>query len=750
MANENLSEQERKQLAESILAGNLIPAKYGPSILEGSKELELVWPGKSDHVEQIVLPFQSIEQIDEPREKDISELSLFEFDNDSGRQIGGWSNKLIWGDNKLILSSLNHGALRRTIEEAGGIKLIYIDPPFDVGYDFSMDIAVGADSVNKEPSVLEQLAYRDTWGKGAESFVNMLSQRLRLMHELLASDGSIFLHCDSRTKHLSRLVLDEIFGSSNFRSEIIWKKTNSPKAQAKGLGAQYDTIIWYSKDQNFAFTQPFRTFDDKALRAYSLTDDNGDRFQTTSLVAAGSQLTPDRKQFEFRGVTAPWLYKLETLMEMDAAGLIYQTSTDGLRKKVYLKDVEGVLVSDIWVDEDVPPFQGRNSENVDYPTQKPESLIERIVRMASKEGDIIADFFVGSGTTLAVAEKNARKWIGADIGRFSIHTSRKRLISVQRQRKENGLPFRSFEILNLGGYERQAFIEKVENPGSTSSESLELKRREAFLELVLSAYGAIKSDQSAPFVGFKGSTAVFVGRIDSSISEVDVENCIDHALDLGISRIDMLGFEFEMGISPLLADRAKAKGLTLTLRYIPNEIFDSRAILAGSVSFFEVGYLEVKPEQQGLECRITLSDFGVFYRQADAEEVEKFLKGGSSKIIVDKGQVIKIKKSKTGDVERENITTKWEDWIDYWSVDFNFESRPEIIRVIDEEKEVEKKTGRFIFENEWQSFRTSKDRDLEPTSVWHKYPEKGTYKIAVKVIDIFGNDTTKVIQVKVG
>jgi adenine-specific DNA-methyltransferase len=749
MANENLSEQERKQLAESILAGNLIPAKYGPSILEGSKELELVWPGKSDHVEQIVLPFQSIEQIDEPREKDISELSLFEFDNDSGRQIGGWSNKLIWGDNKLILSSLNHGALRRTIEEAGGIKLIYIDPPFDVGYDFSMDIAVGADSVNKEPSVLEQLAYRDTWGKGAESFVNMLSQRLRLMHELLASDGSIFLHCDSRTKHLSRLVLDEIFGSSNFRSEIIWKKTNSPKAQAGGLGAQYDTILWYSKSEKYTFNQPYRSFDEKSLKPYSYTDSFG-KFRLIELEAQGVQKSANRKSFEFKGRSAQWVYNIDQLNKWDETGYIYETGNGRFAKKQYFHEMEGVLVSDIWVDEDVPPLQGKSGENVDYPTQKPESLLNRIIRMGSMEGDIIADFFVGSGTTLAVAEKNARKWIGADIGRFSIHTSRKRLISVQRQRKENGLPFRSFEILNLGGYERQAFIEKVENPGSASSESLELKRREAFLELVLSAYGAIKSDQSAPFVGFKGSTAVFVGRIDSSISEVDVENCIGHALDLGISKIDMLGFEFEMGISPLLADRAKAKGLTLTLRYIPNEIFDSRAILAGSVSFFEVGYLEVEPEQQGLECRISLSDFGVFYRQADAEEVEKFLKGGSSKIIVDKGQVIKIKKSKTGDVERENITTKWEDWIDYWSVDFNFESRPEIIRVIDEEKEVEKKTGRFIFENEWQSFRTSKDRDLEPTSVWHKYPEKGTYKIAVKVIDIFGNDTTKVIQVKVG
>lgn len=743
---EGLSKQERKKLAETILLGGRIPAKFAPSILEGSKELELVWAGKSDSVEQVVLPFQSIEQIDEPRQNVEQLQTLFDLDALSGRQSGGWTNKLIWGDNRLILSSLAKGPVRQQIEAVGGLKLVYIDPPFDVGYDFSMDVAVGEESFNKEPSVLEQLAYRDTWGKGAESYVNMIHQRLRLLHDLIADSGSIFLHCDSRTKHLTRLILDEVFGSSNFRSEIVWKKTNSPKAQAGGLGAQYDTILWYSKTDSFTFNQPYRSFDEKAMKPYGYSDERG-RFRLIELEAQGVQKSANRRSFEFKGRIAQWVYNLDQLNLWDESGYIYTTSNGRFAKKQYLHEMEGVLVSDIWVDEDVPPLQGKNGENVDYPTQKPESLLRRIIEMASNEGDLVADFFVGSGTTLAVAEKLGRTWIGADLGRFAIHTSRKRLIGIQRERKAQSLEYRSFEILNLGGYERQHFLPDL---GSSDSESLDLRKRQAFVDLVLSAYGATPSVQIPPFAGFKHMTAVYIGEIDRAVSQDDVEQTIQVALDSGISKVDVLGFEFEMGISPMLSDKAKEKGLTLTLRYIPSEVFDARAVREGAVQFFEVGYLEVEPKIDKVSVKIKLKDFGVFYRQADAEETASSLKPGATKIVVDQGQVLRISKSKSGIITRETVTSLWEDWIDYWSIDFNFESKPEVVRVLDEGVEKEYNTGRFIFENEWQSFRTTKDRNLELESAWHHYEKPGTYSVAVKIIDIFGNDTTRAFKVKVG
>ena len=219
-----LTDNEIRDIRKYLESGIPLPDKYRFLLFEDKREVELVWNGKSNEVTNIVLPFQTIEHIDEPRaEKDVKlQMGLFDYD-ERGRQIKGWTNKLIWGDNKLILSSLKNGPLREEIEAQGGIKLIYIDPPFDVGADFSMDIEIGDEQLHKQPSVLEELAYRDTWGKGADSFITMIYERLMLMKDLLANDGSIYVHCDWRVNSFMRMILDEIFDSSNFQREIIWK-----------------------------------------------------------------------------------------------------------------------------------------------------------------------------------------------------------------------------------------------------------------------------------------------------------------------------------------------------------------------------------------------------------------------------------------------------------------------------------------------------------------------------------------------
>ena len=211
----NLTDNEKRDAIKIIESGKPLPDKYRFLLFDDKREVELVWNGKSNEVCNVVLPFQVIEQVDEPRaekpEDAAQQKDLFTTDP-RGRQLKGWSNKLIWGDNKLILSSLNNGPLREEIEAQGGIKLIYIDPPFDVGADFSMDITIGDDTFTKKPNVLEELAYRDTWGRGADSFIAMIYERLVLMRDLLAEDGSIYVHCDWRVNSYIRLVLDEIFG----------------------------------------------------------------------------------------------------------------------------------------------------------------------------------------------------------------------------------------------------------------------------------------------------------------------------------------------------------------------------------------------------------------------------------------------------------------------------------------------------------------------------------------------------------
>ena len=192
-----LTEQEQQEIIRFIEADKPLPEKYRFLLFEDKREVELVWNGKTNEVCNIVLPFQTIENVDEPRAEDNQQLGLFDT---RGRQRKGWTNKLIWGDNKLVLSSLKNGPLREEIEAQGGLKLIYIDPPFDVGADFSMDIEIGGEKLTKNPNILEEIAYRDTWGKGADSFIAMIYERLILMRDLLAEDGSIYVHCDWRDK----------------------------------------------------------------------------------------------------------------------------------------------------------------------------------------------------------------------------------------------------------------------------------------------------------------------------------------------------------------------------------------------------------------------------------------------------------------------------------------------------------------------------------------------------------------------
>ena len=254
-----LTEQEKQEIIRYMEEDKPLPDKYRFLLFEDKREVELVWNGKTDEVCNVVLPFQTIEQVDEPRkEKDPAynyNNSLLTFDS-RGRQDKGWTNKLIWGDNKLILSSLKNGPMREEIERQGGLKLIYIDPPFDVGADFSMDIEIGDETFIKNPNILEEIAYRDTWGKGADSFISMIYERLKLMRDLLADDGSIYVHCDWRVNSNLRLILNEIFGTDYLINEITWRRHYSHNDGNK-YGIITDTIFWYRKSDKYTYNKIF-------------------------------------------------------------------------------------------------------------------------------------------------------------------------------------------------------------------------------------------------------------------------------------------------------------------------------------------------------------------------------------------------------------------------------------------------------------------------------------------------------------
>lgn len=735
-----LTDNEKRDIVKYLEANKPLPEKYRFLLFNDNREVELLWNGKTDEMENIILPFQIIENIDEPRSEETMNLQSSIFDT-TGRQIQGWTNKLIWGDNKLILSSLKNGPLRKQIEAEGGLKLIYIDPPFSAGIDYSIDVQIGEESDDrlvKSPSILEEFAYRNTWGNSGNTFLSMLHERVTLMRDLLTNDGVLFLRIDYHWGHYIKIMLDEIFGKENFRNEIVINRTKKNVMNSRKqlvLASATEMLYVYSRSDAFEYLDT--TIKRESIRqGYWRHMDDSDG-------------QGDPKEFFGKIFTPPpgkhFKYSQVKINEMIKNGKI-RLNPKGGNPQYWVEEKEHDLLDTNWTD--IPGY----SFSTKYPTENSEALLERVIKSASKENDFIADFFVGSGTTLAVAEKLGRKWIGSDLGKFSIHTTRKRMIGVQRELKKQGKNFRAFEILNIGKYEREKFLTVNENLREEEKRIQKENKEREFIRLILSAYKAESVDSFNIFTGKKRDRLVAIGQIDTPITSNFLDEILKECKNKGITKADVLGFDYEMGLD---FEETKKHGLDIQFKVIPREVFDKKAVEKGQVKFYDVAYIEVKPIIKGRgnvkDVSIELTDFSVFYNQDNTGEVEEALKSGGSKIVIENGQVIKISKDKNTDIiEREILTKKWTDWIDYWSIDFNFESKKEIIRIIDEktEKEKEQWTGNYIFENEWQSFRTKKDRNLELISTPKEMP-KGKTKIAIKVIDIFGNDTTKVIEINI-
>ena len=775
----DLSEAEQRDLVTLMQQGKALPEKYRFILFEDKREVELVWNGKTRDVCTTVLPFQTLEHIDEPRAETKTQEDLFD---SRGRQQKGWTNKLIWGDNKLILSSLKAGALRQQIEDAGGLKLIYIDPPFDVGADFSMDIEIGGETFHKEANLLEQIAYRDTWGRGADSFIAMIYERLILMRDLLAEDGAIYVHCDWRMVGAIRTVMDEVF--ANFENVISWKRS----ALAAGVKTQWrnsqDFILYFSKTGRHTFNPQFGEYSESSKKHYSRRDETG-LFRVVPLLASGKSagdtgtvwrgIDPNK-----RGKSGMhWLKRIDALEKLDAEGMVVWNSQGIPELKYYLEGAKGVYVSDFWDDIDVINSMAIEYQN--YNTQKPETLLERIIKASSNEGDLVADFFCGSGTTAAVAEKLGRKWIAADLGKFGIHTTRKRLIGIQREKKAAEQDFRAFEVLNLGRYERQAYLNVGGRLTGAQKEQALAQKEGAFRELILRAYKATgfggnegAQAQDGFFHGARNGRLVVIGPINLPVGRLFVEEVITECRKRGASRVDVLAFEFEMGLFPAVLEEARSKGIDLSPKYIPAEVFDKRAVDKGQVVFHDISFVEATPRYDKKDKRavkIELTDFSVYYTQGAAEAAIAALKEGKSEVMCEQGQLYKVSKNKDGIIKKEKLTKLWTDWVDYWAVDFDYLQRKEIIKVqvgtglggvaplpgfeppqgeLAMPEFEERWTGGYIFENEWQSFRTRQNRDLELTTALHTYDRPGRYTVAVKVIDIFGNDTMTLVPVSVG
>ena len=374
-------------------------------------------------------------------------------------------------------------------------------------------------------------------------------------------------------------------------------------------------------------------------------------------------------------------------------------------------------------------------------------------------------------------------------GKFGIHTTRKRLIGVQREKKAKEQDFRAFEVLNLGRYERQAYLNVGGRLTGPQKEQALLQKERDFRELILRAYkatqlggdanmgngaGAASAPQDGFFHGARNGRLVVIGPINLPVGRLFVEEVITECRKRGASRVDMLAFEFEMGLFPAVLEEAKSKGIDLSPKYIPAEVFDKRAVDKGQVVFHDISFVEATPryeKKKKLSIRIELTDFSVYYSQGAAEAAIAAMKEGKSEVMCEQGQLYKVNKNKDGIVSKVRLTKHWTDWVDYWAVDFDYLQRKEIIKVpvgsglggiaslpgfeppqgeLALPEFEERWTGGFIFENEWQTFRTRQSRDLELATALHTYDRPGRYTVAVKVIDIFGNDTMTLVAVNVG
>jgi len=660
--------------------------------------VELVWPGKFAEdgalrePPRVSLPFQVIERIHESRASREARRGGLQgglFETWQGREGDtfeqGWKNKLIWGDNLLVMSSL--------LEKfAGKIDLIYIDPPFATGADFSFTAQIGesGEQVVKESSVIEEKAYRDTWGRGLGSYLTMVYDRLVLMRELLSDNGSIYVHCDWRVNSCMRLVLDEVFGKDNFVNEIIWRRSYSHNDGNK-FGVITDTILWYGKTEAPIYNKVFllRTEEETKAEYPYVDEETGKRYKSVSMNAAGQG---ESKIFGERGAISPpagrhWIWNQDRIDEALEEKIIFFSSKGVPRYKQFAEDIEGKQVQNLWTD--FMAISSRANELLAYPTQKPEALLERIIKASSNEGSLVADFFCGSGTTAAVAEKLGRRWIACDLGRYAVHTTRKRMLGIEN--------CRPFEVLNLGKYERQYWqgVTFGESRGKPPTEQTIYD----YFAFILKLYGAEPISGTTHLHGKKGRALIHIGAVDAYVTIAQATDALEECLRLKQKELHILGWEWEMGMNDLMAVEANRRGVKLSLLQIPREVMEQQAVERDDVRFFELAWLEAKIEQPGeREAQVSLSEFVIPNTELIPAEI--------------RGKV-----------------SQWSDYIDYWAVDWNFRND--------------------TFMQGWVAYRTRKERKLPLQSEPHSYGQPGSYRILVKVIDIFGNDTTRAFDVEV-
>ena len=663
---------------------------------------ELNWDLKIERkkkISKIILPFQNIETVNESTNQRQKILDLFSQGQDE------WRNRLIWGDKKYVLPSL-------APEFAGKVKLIYIDPPFDTQANFSYKTTISDNPLTpedettqfvKSPSIIEQKAYRDIWSVSTseknlgathlDKYLSWFYETMVYLKELLSEDGSIFVHLDYHVSHYAKIILDEVFGINNFRNEIIWKRKGGSGNPSNNFGVVNDYILYYSKSSAGTF-YPQHTLESEEVKKYIKErfkeEINGRKFMLAPIERNVALGVRKNLIYEFKGYTPKygWMVSSEKLKNMNQEKKIHWNTKGRPNRRVFLDEYKGQPIENLW--SDIFVINPMAKERVGYDTQKPEELIKRIIHTCTEENDLVLDCFVGSGTTAAAAEKTNRKWIVCDLGKFAIHTTRKRLLSIKN--------IRPFNIQNLGKYERQQWV-KAE---FDNFENRTLQEK-AYKKFIIELYKADNLDNYLWIHGSKDGRLIHIGAIDAPVTVGDIKSIAQEFWKLvGIQKkiktngIDILGWDFSFDVNERAKQFAEENKIDVKFKKIPLEVLDKEAVDQGDITFFELASLDIDIKIDKKKCKIKIKNFTVPPDDIPEEALKSI--------------------------------THWQQYIDYLAIDWNYKDD--------------------TFHNQWQSYRSKENKQLK-LEAEEIYTEKGDYTILVKVIDILGNDTTKICKIKI-
>lgn len=619
-------------------------------------------------------------------------------DDMSKCETDGWFNRLIHGDNLFSMQALLNGDPETGLPSMRGkIDLIYIDPPFDSKADYRTGITLPNGDVEQKPTVLEQFAYSDTWSDGTISYLKMLYPRLALMKELLSPQGTIYIHLDWHVGHYVKLILDDIFGKNNFLTEIVWNYRTFSQAAVKGRSFEHthDNIYIYAKDIDKQIFNPIyvpqKTLIENAKKAGFSLDERG-YFKTapTGLGKGG--------------------YSEETIRSLDAQGLIYWTKNGLPRKKYYCENdstyiYDKKMIGNVW--SDIPDMMHfSKSEILDYGTQKPEALLERIIQASSNENSIVADFFGGSGTTAAVAEKLGRRWIISDLGKPSTMIMRKRLIDIP--------DCKPFLYHSIGDYSREAFLSDKQ-----------YKRVSDLARVVMRLYGALPFDsEDAPVnVGHIRDESTLV--VVDSPNKVTNANTIKRAMELrdsfmgGWKKVIILGWNFSFDIGDKLSVMNKSECEVLV---IPPDLLDllrkkdyKDLVDGNKIRFNSLQYLTIK--------KPTVTKANEDDKETLNIELDNYVLLSPDNLPLD---------DKSKAVVQQVMADNPLDLIEYWSIDPDYDGQ--------------------TFRSVWQDYRENTNNDDDPLRVIHdahivvpKVDHKR--KICVKAVDVFGFESMAVVEI---